>query len=117
MSIAYYLSTFFLALTPVAVAAQTQSAVDPAEVAAAVMPHEYISALQDYRPMLDAGGEAPWQNWRAANDEVGRIGGHAGYVRSTQDAEANTAVPKDGSAEWLPFTPHSGHSGHHGGHH
>jgi hypothetical protein len=116
MSIAYYLSIVVLTAAPMIVVAQTQSPVDPAEVAAAVMPQEYKSAFQDYRPMVDA-GEAPWQNWRAANDEVGRIGGHAGYMPSAQDADANTAAPKDVSAEWLPYTPHSEHSGHHGGHH
>lgn len=116
MSIAVYLSTFILAATPLAVAAQSQSPADPAEGAAAVMPHEYTSAFQDYRPMAES-GDAPGTIWRAANDEVGRIGGHAGYMRSAQNADANAAAPKDGSTEWLPYMPHSGHAGHHGGHH
>lgn len=115
MSIAFYLSTFILVATPLAVAAPTQSPSDPTEAAAAVKPYEYKSAFQDYRSMAE-NGDAPGTIWRAANDEVGRIGGHAGIMRSAQDADAN-ATSKDGAAEWLPFTPHSGHSGHHGSHH
>ena len=120
MSIAYYLSTylstFFLVAMPLAVAAQAPSSVGPAEASAAVAPPEYKSAFQDYRAMADS-GEEPEKIWRMANDEVGRIGGHAGYMRAAQDAEASTAASKDSQAEWLPFTPHSGHSGHHGSHH
>lgn len=116
MSIACYVSTFVFIAMPMTVAAQAHSAVGPAEAAAAVMPYEYKSVFQDYRPMIDS-GEAPETVWRAANEEVGRIGGHAGYMRSAQDVEGSAATLKDGAAEWLPFTPHSGHGAHHGSHH
>ncbi|MDQ9170066.1 hypothetical protein Q8A64_06525 [Oxalobacteraceae bacterium R-40] len=116
MSIAYYLSTFILAATPLAVAAQAPSSAGPAEATAAVLPYEYKSAFQDYLPMAGS-SEAPEKVWREANDEVGRIGGHAGYMRAAKNNEEGAAASKDRPAEWLPFTPHSGHSGHHGSHH
>lgn len=116
MSIAYYVSIFVFIAMPMTVAAQAHSSVGPAEAAAAVLPYGYNSAFQDYRPMVDS-GDAPETVWRAANEQVGRIGGHAGIMRSAQDAEASAAASKDGAAEWLPFTPHSGHGAHHGSHH
>jgi hypothetical protein len=116
MSIAYYLSALILAATPLALAAQAQSSGGPTDIAAAVTTYEYRSAFQDYRAMADE-SEAPAKVWRAANDEVGRIGGHAGYMKSAQGTEGSASASKDSTADWLPFTPHSGHGGHHGSHH
>jgi hypothetical protein len=50
-------------------------------------PVQYRSAFEGYRPW---GAPQP-ANWRAVNDEVLRLGGHAGHLRSVPgDARAAT---------------------------
>jgi hypothetical protein len=59
-------------------AAQQQVAVHPADPRALVPPPQYASAFNGYRPY---GNEKPGP-WREINDEVARIGGHAGMFRT-----------------------------------
>lgn len=49
----------------------------------------YRSVFTPTLPSTDA-EEMPW---RAANEEVGRIGGHVGYLRAEQPASAQAADP------------------------
>ena len=52
----------------------------------------YESAFQDYR----AHREEPLADWRALNDEVGRIGGHVGIMRQDgAKAGAPAGAPRD----------------------
>ena len=60
-----------LALPGILMAAQP----DPLDANAAVPAQDYRSPLQDYRAQADE----PLQDWRAANDLVGRIGGWRTY--------------------------------------
>jgi hypothetical protein len=110
MSIAFYLSAFVLAATPLAVSAQAPFSSGAADAHVAVMPFEYRSAFDGYQSMMEE-RDAPGILWRTANEEVERIGGHARYMRSAQDTAANASA--DSPAEWSPVTPHAGHGGHH----
>lgn len=44
------------------------------------------ATLENYRRWS---ADAPLQNWRAANDEAGRLGGHAGQLAPADDAAAH----------------------------
>lgn len=91
---------------------RTGPRLDPADPAAKVPPATYRSSFADYRPI---GNEAVG-DWRAANDEVGRIGGWREYLREAQAPEGNPSGGKPAASQ--PQTPaHGGHGGHgmHGG--
>ena len=88
-----------------------QSRPDPADPSARVPAAEYRSPFADYRPL----GDEAVGNWRAANDEVGRIGGWREYAREVQGAESAPKAP--GSPGTPPSKPASGpgqKSGHEG---
>ncbi len=65
----------------------------PTDPAASTPSVPYRSALEGYRSVQDV----PPGNWRALNDEVGRVGGHIGIMRG---AGAPAAGEK-------PISPHS----------
>lgn len=109
MSLFYYLSVLAMAAMPAAAAAQAAPSANAADAGAVVAAHEYKSAFESYQSMADSDA-TPASAWRAANDEVGRIGGHAGSMRSAQESAARA---KDSAAEWSPVAPHTGHGGHH----
>lgn len=57
--------------------AQSPARPDPMDPKAAIPARPgHDSAFKDYRPYTDA----PAANWRGANEEVGRLGGHLGHV-------------------------------------
>ncbi len=73
---------------------------------------EYQSAIADYAPYRDG----PLADWRAVNDEVGRLGGHGGHLMEGatvgHDAHAGHGTPAQ------PPAPAAGghiHQHHHGG--
>lgn len=58
-------------------AAQTPARQDPADPKAAVPPHSaYRSAFKDYRPYV----EPEIGRWRDVNNDMARLGGHAGQM-------------------------------------
>ena len=61
---------------------------DPLDAQAALPPLIYRSALQGYRPNV----EAVVGNWPAANAQVGRIGGWRAYAREAQQPDAVPAA-------------------------
>ena len=64
---------------------------DPANDKAVVPPVRYQSPFRDYRPL----GEDQPIAWKAANDEVGRIGGWRAYAKEARElpsAETPAAV-------------------------
>lgn len=79
-----------LALPGILLAAQP----DPLDANAAVPAQAYRSPLQDYRAQADE----PLQDWRAANDLVGRIGGWRTYSMEgwEQPAEQGSEPAKGG---------------------
>jgi len=94
------------ASAPLAPTANAQSRVDPADPAAKVPAAAYRSPFAGYRPL----GDEAVGNWRAANDEVGRIGGWREYARDVQETES-----KPGAAPSKP-APNAPASGGHGAH-
>jgi hypothetical protein len=68
------------------------AAPDPAVADSPTPSIQYQSPFKDYRPL----GNNKRSSWKAANDEVGKIGGWRVYLRESQ--EANKAAPEAASA-------------------
>lgn len=99
------------------------AAPDPTDEKNIVPPVLYQSPFRDYRPL----GEDKPIPWKAANDEVARIGGWRAYAKQAQAAAAsvNPATPVDPATPAkappspakppvmeAPAKPKSGHDGH-----
>ena len=96
------------------------AAPDPTDEKNTVPPVLYQSPFRDYRPL----GEDKLIPWKAANDEVGRIGGWRTYAKEAQDAAAsvNPAAPATPAKAppspakppvmEAPAKPKPGHEGH-----
>lgn len=63
--------------------AQTGARPDPADPQAPAPAPVYRSAFEDFRRLEDA----PRPNWREANEEAARIGGHIGILRELMARE------------------------------
>ncbi len=63
--------------------AQTEGSHDPRKPHAQVPPVIYRSAFEDYRPFR----EQELAPWRRVNEEVARVGGHAGVVKDGEKAQ------------------------------
>lgn len=94
------------ASAPLATVANAQLRADPAAPSARVPAATYRSPFADYRVL----GDEAVGNWRAANDEVGRIGGWREYAREAQDTGS-----KPGATPSKP-APNAPASGGHGAH-
>jgi hypothetical protein len=73
------LKTVCFALTAIlagSAAAQNSARPDPADPKVAVPARAYESVFKDYRPYADP----EVARWRESNEEMGRLGGHAGHV-------------------------------------
>ena len=92
---------------PFAPGANAQSRVDPADSAANVPATTYRSPFTGYRHL----GDEAVGNWRAANDDVGRIGGWREYAREAQESGAKSGTAP---AKPVPIAPASGGHGAHG---
>jgi hypothetical protein len=91
MSFSYRLIAATLASMPLAAVAQIQTHhTDPTDANATVPASKYESAFKAYQPDTDE-KQPPDEIWRAANDEVRGLGGHAGHV---QDAGTRKAPAK-----------------------
>lgn len=99
-----------VALAAWALPAGAQPQGDPADPAARVPAATYGSPFAGYRAL----GEEAVGDWRAANDEVGRIGGWREYAREAQDTGTSRSQPDD-----APIKPAAGKDRHgsHGAHH
>jgi hypothetical protein len=62
---------------------------DPADPKANAPVRPYISAFDGYRPYDDP----EIARWRAVNEEMGRLKGHAGHVPASAPAKAGAAIP------------------------
>lgn len=86
-------------------------AADPAHAQSPIPSVQYRSPFRDYRPL----GEDKPIPWKAANDEVGRIGGWRVYAREARQPDMATTplatVPKPPAEGAAPKT-----SGAHAGH-
>lgn len=104
------------AASPFAFAAQDNPPLmDPAcpDVPAATV--YYQSAFEGYHSFAES-QETPEQVWRAANVEMGGLGGHGGHIKDQSDAPATNAVPAQvpHTAPPVPKAPSSGHASHEG---
>lgn len=107
------IATFIAA--PLSLAAQEKSQhVDPTDPAAASTSSQYQSVFDNYQPMADE-SQTPDQTWRAANEEMGKIGGHAGHIKNVEQS-SQPDVNKASAVKALPPQPSSpmpaGHTGH-----
>jgi hypothetical protein len=96
MSFAHWLTAAALASLPfAAIAEQKHHQADPTDASAAVPASGYESAFKNYRAAADE-QESPEKVWRAANDEMGKVGGHAGHIKddSTTPSAAGSAQAK-----------------------
>jgi hypothetical protein len=82
---------------------------DPTQTA--VVPH-YESAFKNYQAAANL-GEISGEAWRAANDQVARLRGHAGHVGDVEPHKAASpsapAMPKSAPTPTKP----AGHASHH----
>jgi hypothetical protein len=95
---------------------------DPLDATAAVPPVVHRSVFSGYRAQADA----PLRDWKAANEEVGRIGGWRAYAREAQSPAAPASapaasvppVPGRSGTEVAPAAPggQAGHPSHHPSH-
>ncbi len=81
---------FAASLTAAAVySSATSAAPDVTNDQAPVPPSRYQSPFRDYRPL----GEDKLLPWKAANDEVARIGGWRAYAKEAREAPTTAAPP------------------------
>ncbi|GGC01665.1 hypothetical protein GCM10007205_08630 [Oxalicibacterium flavum] len=105
MKFSFFLLPALLAATAVVHAEGSRHA-DPADASQAGALPPYRSAFDNYLPHTDPSSPS-LERWRAANDEVGRLGGHAGHIdaagASAHD-HSNHVTPKQ-----LPPVREGGH--------
>jgi hypothetical protein len=94
MSFAHWLTVAMLASAPFAtVAQQKHHQADPSDAYASVPASTYESAFKNDTTAADE-QETPDKSWRAANDEVWKLGGHAGHVKgNSTSSSARTPAP------------------------
>jgi Cu(I)/Ag(I) efflux system periplasmic protein CusF len=81
--------------TPVASAQDNGKPGDPANPAETVSGPAYQSAFSDYQAARES-TVAPDKIWRAANDEMARLGGHAGQTKEASDGMQMKNMPNKG---------------------
>ena len=77
-----YKQMLFALAAATAGSAAAQARPDPADAKAKAPPVEYRSAFEGYKPYA----EAELAPWRAVNEEVRRVGGHLGILRTSKPA-------------------------------
>lgn len=106
MSPGRWMAIAMLVTLPVAVTAQEKlRAADPTDPAATAAPYRYESVFSRYQSLPDT-EEAPEEVWRAANEEMGKLGGHVGHVK------APTGTLRSDAAPALPQHEGASSSGH-----
>ena len=109
MSFSFWSNAAALALLlPVAALAQQGHPVGPADASAPVPVAGYVSAFANYRTAADEQA-SPDAVWRAANEEVGPNGPHAGHV----SMPGVKAQPPASQSSSIRPDPHAGHGAAH----
>lgn len=107
MSIKYWMALSLAAAFPVVVVAQDRSQQsDPSNPTEYVSEPSYQSAFKTYQPLMES-TESSDKVWRAANDEVARVGGHMGAIKQESAPQSSKPASNGGSG----LTP-SGHGAH-----
>ena len=103
-----------VALLPAAVSAQRAAETpQPRPVPSAtgsMEPARYESAFEGYRAWRDE----PMESWREVNDRVGRVGGHAGVLKSDVEPASRPAGTSQPAGTHPGVAPSGG--GHRHGH-
>jgi len=68
---------------------------DPSDPKASAPVRPFVSAFEGYRPYADP----EIARWRAVNEEMGRLKGHAGHVPGTGSSKAGAATPTEPPAD------------------
>lgn len=90
------------------------AAPDPTDPRAGIPTLQYRSPFRDYRPL----GEDKPLAWKAANDEVQRIGGWRAYAKESRETPATDVAPTASPATPVkpmaepPAKGQPGHAGH-----
>lgn len=94
MSFAHWSAIAVWAIFPLAAVAQDKpKQSDPANPAVAVPATAYVSALSDYQTYSEP-KDSSIKVWRAANDDMGRIGGHMGQIKEASMPMGHDKHPK-----------------------
>lgn len=97
------------AALPLTVFAQQERATyNPTDANAPVIVVPYESAFKGFRT---ANGDepSPDKTWRSANDEMGKLGGHAGHMKAEQAQPATSSAVKSAPARPDSAVDHSKH--------
>jgi hypothetical protein len=91
MSFAHSLAVAALASLPLAAIGQQYQQhhhpANPVDASTNVPASSYESVFKNYKAAADE-QESPDKTWRAANDEVAKLGGHAGHIKSDSGASS-----------------------------
>ena len=68
---------------------------DPSDPKASAPVRPYVSTFEGYRPYADP----EIARWRAVNEEMGRLKGHAGHVPGTGSSKTGAATPTEPPAD------------------
>lgn len=99
-----FMAAWLFAATLAQAGPSAPAAADPLDARAVVPPAAYESAFRHYRGHADIG----LKPWKAANDEVGRIGGWRAYAR---EAARDSAAVEPNAQAPVPHQP-GAHHGH-----
>lgn len=105
---AVLLATCASMLTPFAANAQPSAQRDPADPSVPVSAARYESAFEGYQAFQDQ-KPAPWKE---INEEMGRLGGHAGHMDSGANPHAahqRPTFPQSPEGDSKPDSAPSGH--------
>jgi hypothetical protein len=122
MSFARCMAFAMLAAAPFAAVAQDNSPprtpADPSDPAVAAAPPAYESVFRDYLKAAEQ-DELPATAWREANDNAGRLGGHAGQAKASAETAifVTPATPATPAAAAPASAPAPDNHGHHRGMH
>lgn len=98
MSFFRWLAFAAISVAPAVYAAQNQTAIsDPADPAGAATSFRYESVFSGYSS-ADKEDTAPDKVWRSANEEMGRLGGHAGHMKNSQQPSPSPAAGNAGTS-------------------
>lgn len=108
MTFSYRIAIAMLAAMPAAAIAEQKAG--PADATAASAAAAYESAFKSYRGVTEE-QESPDKTWRAANEMVGKLGGHSGHMGQRDDAEQGESQPAPGAETAMPMQQK--HGAHH----
>lgn len=91
-------------LVPLAALGQTSARPGPADPRMSTSPPAMESAFAGYRSYRDE----PLADWRAVNDDVRGVGGHAGHIRDGTAPTDRRATPGGDRSPAKPAAPTAG---------